>query len=88
MALNAFLALFEKVLKYVNEKSYRIYFYYDDIFLTNAGLKDFSVSTRPNTDTRVIRFTLTNRSDKSKAEQSILKDITQELNIPPSGAAK
>lgn len=61
VALQAFLALFEKVLKYVNEKAYKIYLYYDDVFLTNAGLKDFNVTTRGNTDTRVVTFTLTNR---------------------------
>lgn len=83
VALQAFLALFEKVLKYVNEKAYKIYFYYDDIFLTDAGLKDFNVSTRPNTDTRVVKFTLTNRSDKSKAREFILKDVTDSLKDNP-----
>lgn len=79
VALQAFLALFEKILKYVNEKSYKIYFYYDDVFLTNAGLKDFNVSTRPNTDTRVVRFTLTNRSEKSKSVANILKQAGNSL---------
>ena len=79
VALQAFLALFEKVLNYINEKSYKIYFYYDDIFLTNAGLKDFSVTTRQNTDTRVVRFTLTNRSEKSKAVSNILKQAGNSL---------
>lgn len=79
VALNAFLALFEKVLKYVNDKAYKIYFYYDDVFLTNAGLKEFTVSTRPNTNTRVVRFSLTNRSEKSKSEESILRKVAGEL---------
>ena len=79
VAMNAFLALFEKILKYVNEKSYKIYFYYDDVFLTNAGLKDFNVSTRQNTDTRVVHFTLTNRSEKSKSMANILKQAGNSL---------
>lgn len=79
VAMNAFLALFEKILKYVNEKSYKIYFYYDDVFLTDAGLKDFNVSTRPNTNTRVVHFTLTNRSEKSKSMANILKKAGDSL---------
>lgn len=79
ITLQAFLALFEQVLKKVAPVSYKIYFYYDDVFMTNASLKDFSVSTRANTDTRVIQFTLTNRSEKSKSIESILKKAGETL---------
>lgn len=78
-ALQAFLAYFEQILKRVNNASYKIYFYYDDIFMTNASLKDFSVSTRQNTDTRVVNITLTNRSEKSQSVQSILKNVGDSL---------
>lgn len=69
----AFLAIFEQILKRLNPVSYKIYFYYDDVFMTNASLKDFSVSTRQGTDTKVITMTLTNRSEKSKVVSTILK---------------
>lgn len=78
-AFQAFLALFEQILKRVDPKLYKIYFYYDDIFLTNAGLKDFSVSTVQNTDTRMVTFTLTNRSEKSLVAQKILKNVGESL---------
>lgn len=73
VTLQAFLSIFEQILKRLAPVSYKIYFYYDDVFMTNASLKDFSVSTRQGTDTRVINLTLTNRSEKSKAVQTILK---------------
>lgn len=73
VTLQAFLSIFEQILKKLSPVSYKIYFYYDDVFMINASLKDFSVSTRQGTDTRVITLTLTNRSEKSKAVQTILK---------------
>lgn len=73
VTLQAFLSIFEQILKRLAPVSYKIYFYYDDVFMTNASLKDFSVSTRQGTDTRVITLTLTNRSEKSKAVETILK---------------
>lgn len=79
VAFQAFLALFEQILKKVSSKSYKIYFYYDDVFMTDASLKDFSVTTRENTDTRIVQFTLTNRSEKSKAVQNILKNVAEDL---------
>lgn len=79
VAFQGFLALFEQILKRVNYQAYKIYFYYDDVFMTNASLKDFAVTTRENTDTRVVTFTLTNRSEKSKAVQSILKKVGDSL---------
>lgn len=79
IAMQAFIALFEKILKYVNEKAYKIYLFYDDVFLTNAGLKDFSVTTRNNTDTRIVNFTLTNRVEKSKVASTILKQAGDTL---------
>lgn len=79
IAFQAFLALFEQVLKRVPEQSYKLYFYYDDVFMTNASLKDFSASTRENTDTRVVTFTLTNRSEKSKKVEAILKNVGNSL---------
>lgn len=81
IAFQGFLALFEQVLKRVNYKSYKIYFYYDDVFMTNASLKDFAVTTRENTDTRVVTFTLTNRSEESKAIESVLKKISESLKV-------
>lgn len=81
IAFQGFLALFEQVLKRVNYKSYKIYFYYDDVFMTNASLKDFAVTTRENTDTRVVTFTLTNRSEESKAIESILKRFGESLKV-------
>ena len=79
IAFQGFLALFEQILKRIPAQSYKIYFYYDDVFMTNASLKDFAVTTRENTDTRVVTFTLTNRSEKSKAVQSILKKVGDSL---------
>lgn len=81
IAFQGFLALFEQVLKRVNYKSYKIYFYYDDVFMTNASLKDFAVTTRENTDTRVVTFTLTNRSEESKAIESVLKKFSESLKV-------
>lgn len=71
--LQAFLSIFEQIIKRLAPVSYKIYFYYDDVFLTNASLKDFNVSTRQGSDVRVVTLTLTNRSEKSKAIQTILK---------------
>lgn len=79
VAFQGFLALFEQALKRIPTQSYKIYFYYDDVFMTNASLKDFAVTTRENTDTRVVTFTLTNRSEKSKAVQSVLKKVGDSL---------
>ena len=79
IALQVFLSLFEMILKRIPEKSYKIYLYYDDVFMTNASLKDFNVTTRSNTDTRVVTFTLTNRSEKSKVVDSILKKVGETL---------
>lgn len=79
IAFQGFLALFEQILKRIPSQSYKIYFYYNDVFMTNASLKDFSVTTRENTDTRVVTFTLTNRSEKSKAVQSVLKKVGDSL---------
>ena len=79
IAFQGFLALFEQILKRVPEQSYKLYFYYDNVFLTNASLKDFSETTRENTDTRVVSFTLTNRSEKSKAISSVLKNVGDSL---------
>lgn len=77
--LQAFLSIFEQIVKRLSPISYKIYFYYDDVFLTNASLKDFSVSTRQGTDVRVVNLTLTNRSEKSKAIQTILKKAGETL---------
>lgn len=79
IAFQGFLAMFEQVLKRVDSQSYKIYFYHDDVFLTNASLKDFAVTTRENTNIRVVTFTLTNRSEKSKAVQSVLKKVGDSL---------
>jgi len=81
VAFQGFLALFEQILKRVNYQAYKIYFYYDDVFMTNASLKDFAVTTIENTDTRVVTFTLTNRSEKSKAIQSVLKKVGDSLKV-------
>lgn len=79
IAFQGFLSLFELILKKIPEKAYKIYLYYDDVFLTNASLKDFNVTTRTNTDTRVVTFTLTNRSEKSKSVGSVLKKVGETL---------
>lgn len=83
VAFQGFLALFEQVLQKVDHKLYKIYFYYDDVFMTNASLKDFSVATQQNTDTRIATFTLTNRSEKSQTIEKILKDLSEKLGVPP-----
>lgn len=75
VTLQAFLAFFEQILHRMNPVSYKIYFYYDDVFMTNAALKDFSVSTMQGTDTRLITLTLSNRSEKSKAISTVLKKV-------------
>lgn len=77
--LQAFLSIFEQIIKRLAPVSYKIYFYYDDVFLTNASLKDFNVSTRQGSDVRVVTLTLTNRSEKSKAIQTILKKAGETL---------
>lgn len=82
-AFQAFLALFEQIVKRIPEKAYKIYLYYDDVFLTNAGLKDFNVTTGENTDTKIVTFTLTNRSEKSQSLEEKLKDITKEVGELP-----
>lgn len=79
ITVQAFIAIFEQILKKLNPVSYKIYFYYDDVFMTNAALKDFSVTTMQGTDTRLITLTLTNRSEKEQAKQSILKYVSSEL---------
>lgn len=78
-AFQAFLALFEQILKRVDPKLYKIYFYYDDVFMTNAGLKDFHSAFGENTDTKVVTFTLTNRSEKSLVAEKILKNVGESL---------
>lgn len=87
IAFQGFLALFEQILKRIPTQSYKIYFYYDDVFMTNASLKDFAVTTRENTDTRVVTFTLTNRSEKSKAINRILKDLSDKLSEIPENVS-
>lgn len=79
IAFQAFLAMFETVLKKLDPKLYKIYFYYDDVFMTDAGLKDFSSSTMQNRDTKMVTFTLTNRSQKSLVAQTILKNVGESL---------
>ncbi len=81
VAFQGFLALFEQILKRVNYQAYKIYFYYDDVFMTNASLKDFAVTTMENTDTRVVTFTLTNRSEESKVIESVLKKFGETLKV-------
>lgn len=81
VAFQGFLALFEQILKRVNYQTYKIYFYYDDVFMTNASLKDFAVTTMENTDTRVVTFTLTNRSEESKVIESVLKKFGETLKV-------
>lgn len=78
-SFQAFLALFEQIVKKVPSQAYKVYLYYDDVFLTNAGLKDFAVTTGQNTDTRIVTFTLTNRSEKSKAISNYLKKVGESL---------
>lgn len=87
IAFQGFLALFEQILKRVDYKAYKIYFYYDDVFMTNASLKDFAVTTRENTDTRVVTFTLTNRSEESKEINRILKDLSDKLSEIPANVS-
>lgn len=79
IAFQGFLAMFEQILKRIPYQSYKIYFYYEDVFMTNASLKDFAVTTRENTDTRVVTFTLTNRSEKSKSLEVKLKNFSESL---------
>lgn len=69
----AALALFEQVMKYVNKQDYSIILYYDDVFMLDASLKDFETEIIPNSDTRQIRLTLSNRPEKSSAVGTILK---------------
>lgn len=79
VAFQGFLAMFEQILKRIPSQSYKIYFYYDDVFMTNASLKDFAVTTVQNTDTRIVTFTLTNRSEKSKSIETRLKRFSESL---------
>ncbi len=83
IAFQGFLALFEQILKRVDYQGYKLYFYYDDVFMTNAGLKDFAVTTRENTNIRVVTFTLTNRAEESLETETILKKFTEKLKDIP-----
>lgn len=83
VAFQGFLALFEQILKKADYQAYKLYFYYDDVFMTNASLKDFAVTTRENTDTRVVTFTLTNRAEESIMKDEILKKIGKALGEAP-----
>lgn len=57
--------------------------YYDDVFMLDASLKDFSKRIIDGTDTREISFTLTNRPSGGIIKGYILKNITGGLSAPP-----
>lgn len=80
--LKAFLALFETVYSQT-EAAYMMTVYYDDVFMLDASLKDFSKRIIDGTDTREISFTLTNRPSGGIIRDYILKDVTSGLSTPP-----
>lgn len=74
VGVTAALALFEQVMKYVNKQDYSIILYYDDVFMMDASLKDFETEIIPNSDTRQIRLTLSNRPpEKESSSGTVLK---------------
>ena len=81
--LKAFLALFETIYNQT-EAAYMITVYYDDVFMLDASLKDFSKRIIDGTDTREISFTLTNRPSGGIVKDYILKDVTQSLASAPA----
>ena len=80
--IKAFLALFETVYNKA-EAAYMMTVYYDDVFMLDASLKDFSKRIIDGTDTREISFTLTNRPSGGIIKEYILKNITGGLSAPP-----
>ena len=75
IAVTAVLALFEKVMNHINKKEYSITLYYDDVFMTDASLKDFETEVEDGTDKRLIRITLSNRPEEESVTETILKKI-------------
>lgn len=75
IAVTAVLALFEKVMNHINKQEYSITLYYDDVFMTDASLKDFETEVEDGTDKRLIRITLSNRPEEESATETILKKI-------------
>ena len=73
VGVTAALALFEQVMKYVNKQDYSIILYYDDVFMLDASLKDFETEIIPNSDTRQIRLTLSNRPPEKESSGTVLK---------------
>lgn len=83
--LNAILALFELVLKYVPSQSYKLIFYYDDVLMTDASLVSMHSMTRPNTDVRELTFTLNNRPIPQGKSEQLKNVVTDSLDIFPEG---
>ena len=83
--LKAFLALFETIFSQ-KEAAYMMTVYYDDVFMLDASLKDFSKRIIDGTDTREISFTLTNRPSGGIIKDYILKDVTDSLANAPVAA--
>ncbi len=75
IAVTAVLALFEKVMNHINKQEYSITLYYDDVFMTDASLKDFETEVEDGTDKRLIRITLSNRPEEESVTETILKKI-------------
>ena len=80
--IKAFLALFETVYNQA-EAAYMMTVYYDDVFMLDASLRDFSKRIIEGTDTREISFTLTNRPSAGIIKDYILKDVTSGVKTPP-----
>lgn len=83
--LKAFLALFETIYNQT-EAAYMMTVYYDDVFMLDASLKDFSKRIIDGTDTREISFTLTNRPSGGLVKDYILKNVTESLSSVPVAA--
>lgn len=83
--VKAFLALFETVYNQA-DAAYMMTVYYDDVFMLDASLRDFSKRIIEGTDTREISFTLTNRPSSGIIKDYILKDVTDSLANAPVAA--
>lgn len=83
--LKTFLALFETIYNQT-EAAYMMTVYYDDVFMLDASLKDFSKRIIDGTDTREISFTLTNRPSGGLVKDYILKNVTESLSSVPVAA--
>mgnify|MGYP003630187284 CR=1 FL=1 len=67
IAVTVITALFDKVLKSIEDKNYSITVFYDNIFILDAALELFSSSLIKGTDLREVTMQFANRPPKAAA---------------------